>query len=123
MAVNPYDTPQGRLHFLADVTRRRFLLLMGWLRAGAATLFGTAKTLTFMFPGAALDEPLAVKASVGPASITVGNPLQITSKRGSIIRDVAGFYAVYLICRRLGCTPNYPTPVTRGSGVSDDVDK
>src|SRR5215472_4146663 len=123
MAVNPYETPQGRLHFLANVTRRRFLLIMAWLGAGVATLFGTAKTLQFMLPGATLEEPLAFKVNVDPASITVGNPLQITSKRVSIVRDDGGFYAVYLICTHLGCTPNYTTSVTQGSGVSDDVAK
>lgn len=123
MAVNPYETREGRLHFLADVTRRQFLLIMGWIGASVATLFGTAKILQFMFPGATLEEPLAFKVNVDPNAITVGNPLQITSKRVSIVRDDGGFYAVYLICTHLGCTPNYTTSVTAGSGVSDDVAK
>ncbi len=123
MAVNPYDTERGRLHFLADVTRRQFLLIMGWLGALAATVFGTAKILQFMFPGATGEEPLAFKVNVDPASITVGNPLQITAKRVSIVRDDAGFYAVYLICTHLGCTPNYTTSVTQGTGVPDEVAK
>lgn len=123
MAVNPYETPQGRLHFLAEVSRRRFLLIMGWLGALVATLFGTAEVLKFMFPGATLEEPLAFKVNVDPASITVGNPLQITAKRVSLVRDDGGFYAVYLICTHLGCTPNYTTSVTQGTGVSDAVAK
>jgi cytochrome b6-f complex iron-sulfur subunit len=123
MAINPYETTQGRLHFLADVTRRRFLLIMGWLGASVATLFGTAKVLQFLFPGATGEEPLAFKVNVDPASITIGNPLQITAKRVSIVRDEGGFYAVYLICTHLGCTPNYTTSVTQGTGVSDDVAK
>jgi len=123
MAINPYETPQGRLRFLADVTRRQFLLIMGWLGAAVGTLFGTAKVLQFLFPGATGEEPLAFKVNVDPASITIGNPLQITAKRVSIVRDEGGFYAVYLICTHLGCTPNYTTSVTQGTGVSDDVAK
>ena len=123
MAVNPYETPQGRLHFLAEVTRRRFLLIMGWLGAAVATLFGTAEVLKFLFPGATLEEPLAFKVNVDQAQITVGNPLQITAKRVSIVRDDGGYYAVYLICTHLGCTPNYTTSVTQGTGVSDEVAK
>ncbi|HZS14793.1 MAG TPA: Rieske 2Fe-2S domain-containing protein [Candidatus Dormibacteraeota bacterium] len=121
MAVNPFESREGRLHFLADVTRRQFLLIMGWLAAAVATLFGVAKTLQFMFPGATSEEPLAFKVNVDPASITTGNPLQITAKRVSIVRDEGGFYAVYLVCTHLGCTPNYTTTVTQGTGVADAV--
>jgi cytochrome b6-f complex iron-sulfur subunit len=123
MAVNPYETPRGRLHFLADVTRRQFLLIMGWLGAIVASLFGVAKTLQFLFPGATQEEPLAFKVNVDPASITIGNPLQITAKRVSIVRDDGGYYAVYLICTHLGCTPNYTSSVTQGTGVPDAVAK
>jgi cytochrome b6-f complex iron-sulfur subunit len=123
MAVNPYETRRGRLHFLADVTRRQFLLLMGALGAAAATLYGTAEILKFMFPGATQEEPLAFKVNIDPAAITVGNPLQITAKRVSIVRDEGGYYAVYLICTHLGCTPNYTTTVTQGTGVPDSISK
>lgn len=119
MALNPFETRTGRLHFLADVTRRQFLLIMGWLGAIAATVFGAAKTLQFLFPSATAEEPQAFKVSVDPASITVGNPLQITAKRVSIVRDDGGLYAVLLICTHLGCTPNYTTTVTQGTGVPD----
>jgi cytochrome b6-f complex iron-sulfur subunit len=121
MAVNPYETPRGRLHFLAAVTRRQFLLIIGTFGALVATVFGTAEVLKFMFPGANNEEPLAFKVNTDPAAITVGNPLQITAKRVSIVRDDGGFYAVYLICTHLGCTPNYTTTVTQGTGVSDNV--
>jgi len=123
MAVNPYETREGRLHFLAEVTRRQFLLIMGWLGAIAATVFGTGKVLQFMFPGATSEEPQAFKVTADPGSITVGNPLQITAKRVSIVRDDGGFYAVYLVCTHLGCTPNYTTTVTQGTGVPDSVAK
>jgi cytochrome b6-f complex iron-sulfur subunit len=123
MAVNPYETREGRLHWLADVTRRQFLMIMGTLGALAATVFGTAKVLQFMFPGTTAEEPQAFKVNVDPNSITVGNPLQITAKRTSLIRDDGGYYAVYLVCTHLGCTPNYTTTVTQGTGVSDDTAK
>ena len=123
MAVNPYETPRGRFHLLADVTRRQFLLIMGWMGAAAATLFGGAETLKFMFPGATLEEPLAFKVNIEPNAIAIGNPVQITAKRVSIVRDDAGIYAVYLICTHLGCTPNYTSNVTNGTGVSEDVAK
>jgi cytochrome b6-f complex iron-sulfur subunit len=35
--------------------------------------------------------------------------------------DDAGIYAVYLVCTHLGCTPNYVTNVTSGSGVQDNT--
>jgi cytochrome b6-f complex iron-sulfur subunit len=121
MAVNPYETREGRLHFLAEVTRRQFLMIMGVLGALVATVFSIAKILQFLFPGATQEEPQAFKVSVDPNAITVGNPLQITAKRTSILRDDGGYYAVYLVCTHLGCTPNYTTTVTQGTGVSDTV--
>ena len=75
MGLNPYDTPRGRLHRLADISRRQFLLFMGILAALAASLFGGIKTLGFLFPNANLEEPLAFTVDVIPDAITVGNPL------------------------------------------------
>ena len=123
MAVNPYETPRGRRHLLADVTRRQFFSLMAGAAAVVAALFGGIKTLGFMFPGATNEEPLAFKVEADPASITVGNPLQITAKRVSIVRDEGGYYAVYLICTHLGCTPNYVSDVVNGTGVDPAVAK
>ena len=123
MALNPYESPRGRVHLLAEVSRRTFFQIMGTLAAIVATIFGGIETLKFMFPGATLEEPRAFKADVDPTTITVGNPLQITEKRVSIVRDDSGYYAVYLVCTHLGCTPNYVTNVTSGTGVVDDVAK
>jgi len=44
--------------------------------------------------------------------------LSETDKRVTVVLDDAGIYAVYLVCTHLGCTPNYVTDVTTGSGVS-----
>jgi cytochrome b6-f complex iron-sulfur subunit len=74
-----------------------------------------------MFPGATLEDPPEFKVKDDPSTLTVGRVLQITEKRVSVVRDDAGFYAVYLICTHLGCTPNYVTDVVSGSGVSPDV--
>ena len=123
MAVNPYETASGRRHLILDMTRRQFFGLMAAAAALVASLLGGIKTLGFLFPGATGEEPLAFKVDADPASITIGNPLQITAKRVSIIRDDAGYYAVYLICTHLGCTPNYVSNVTSGTGVADDVAK
>ena len=46
------------------------------------------------------------------------NVLSETDKRVTVVLDDAGIYAVYLVCTHLGCTPNYVTDVTTGSGVS-----
>jgi cytochrome b6-f complex iron-sulfur subunit len=116
MALNPYETPRGRLHLFAQVTRRSFFLLMAALGATVASLFGGIKVLDFLFPGATGEEPLVFKVDADPSTITIGNPLQITAKRVSIVRDDGGIYAVKLVCTHLGCTPNYVTNVASGTG-------
>ena len=115
MAIDPYTTA-GPLRRFVDVSRRSFLLWMGWVAAGVMTLIGGIQTLKFMFPNATGEEPLGFKVDADPAAITVGNPLQITEKRVSIVRDDDGFYAVYLICTHLGCTPNYVSNVANNTG-------
>src|SRR5258708_706392 len=123
MAVNPYDTPERQRPHLLDVTPRSFLLIMAAMGAAAAALFGGIEPLNFMFPNSTNEDPLAFKVDTDPAAITVGEPLQITEKRVSIVRDDKGFYAVFLVCTHLGCTPNYVSNVVGGTGVSEDVAK
>ena len=123
MALNPYETPRGRFHARAASTRRQFLLLMGGLGALGATVFGGVELLKFMFPAATGDAPLLFKLDADPSQITVDNPLMDYTHRTGIIRDDAGLYAVQLICTHLGCTPNYVTNVTSGSGIADAVAK
>ena len=122
MAVDPY-TSESRLSRFVHMSRRSFLLWMGWIAAGVATLFGGIQTLKFMFPNATGEEPLGFKVDADPAAITVGNPLQITQKRVTIVRDDDGYYAVYLICTHLGCTPNYVSDVVNGTGVDANIAK
>lgn len=114
MAYDPYASQQARLSRYAETTRRQFLLLVGAIAAVGAALFGGIQTLKFMFPGATNEAPAEFKLSVDPKSIPVGQAYQDTAHRVSVVRDDAGFYAVYLICTHLGCTPNYTSDVTTG---------
>lgn len=118
MAYNPYDSPRGTIGRFASTTRRQFLLLMGAIAGLAAVIFGGVQSLKFLFPGATGDAPPDFKLDQDPSSIAVGQVLQITDKRVSVIRDKEGFYAVLLICTHLGCTPNYVTDVLGGTGVT-----
>jgi cytochrome b6-f complex iron-sulfur subunit len=96
---------------------------MGGLGALGASLFGGIEVLKFMFPTASDNAPAMFTLNVDVATITVDNPLMDYTHRTGIIRDDAGLYAVQLICTHLGCTPNYVTNVTVGSGVADGVAK
>ncbi|MGH7722196.1 MAG: ubiquinol-cytochrome c reductase iron-sulfur subunit [Candidatus Dormibacteria bacterium] len=121
MARNPYaETPQ-RHHRMAAMSRRSFLVLVGGLGALGSVLFGGMELLKFVFPNATGEAPLKFKASVRPEAITVDNPYMDYGHRTGILRDDAGIYAVELVCTHLGCTPNYVSNVTAGSGVADAV--
>jgi cytochrome b6-f complex iron-sulfur subunit len=132
MAINPYDTPRGKFHARAQTTRRQFLLLMGGIGAVGATVFGGIQLLKFMFPAATGDAPLQFKTNFTFQDLTGGvtadgkaqvgaTVRSITADRISVVVDDAGIYAVYLVCTHLGCTPNYVTDVTGGSGVSPEI--
>lgn len=121
MAIDPYADPRQRRHQAAALTRRSFLLLMGGLGALGSVIFGGVELFKFMFPNTTGEAPLLFKSSVHPDTITVDNPYMDYTHRTGIIRDDDGFYAVELVCTHLGCTPNYVTNVTSGSGVPDSV--
>jgi hypothetical protein len=57
VALNPYDTPRGKLRSRVEATRRQFLLLVGAVGSLGATLFGGIELLKFMFPAATLEAP------------------------------------------------------------------
>ena len=118
MAINPYDTPEGRFHRLAETTRRQFLLLIGTLGALGATLFGSFELLKFMFPTATSEEPPQFKTDFGYEDLPPIGVNSITAKRVTVVRDQAGVYAVYLVCTHLGCTPNYSTDVASDLSTS-----
>jgi cytochrome b6-f complex iron-sulfur subunit len=131
MALNPYETPRGKMRARAEATRRQFLMIMGGLAAAGASLFGGIEVLKFMFPQASGNAPALFKTSFTFAALTGGvvsgkavtpvNVLSETDKRVTVVLDDAGIYAVYLVCTHLGCTPNYVTDVTTGSGVAPTV--
>ena len=128
MALNPYESPRGRLRGRAEATRRQFLLIMGGLATAGASLFGGIEVLRFMFPVASSNAPALFKTSfsflqltggvVGGKAVTPVNVITDTNHRVSVILDDAGIYAVLLICTHLGCTPNYVSDVVTGSGVA-----
>lgn len=119
--MDPFAGPRQRQRRLADMSRRTFLLLAGALGAAGATLFGGFESLKFLFPNTTAEAPLKFKVAVHPDAITVDRPFMDYAHRTGVIRDDAGYYAVELVCTHLGCTPNYVTNVTSGSGVADTV--
>ena len=131
MALNPYESPRGRLRSRAETTRRQFLVIMGGLAAVGASLFGGIEVLRFMFPVASGNAPALFKTSftflqltggvVDGKAVTPVNVITDTANRVSVILDDAGIYAVLLICTHLGCTPNYVSNVVSGSGVAPSV--
>lgn len=121
MALDPYATHEDRRHSLVALTRRAFLFLMGAIAGLGALVFGGIETAKFLFPNATGEAPLKFKVTTDPGQITVDNPLMDYGHRTGIIRDDSGLYAVQLICTHLGCTPNYVTNVTNGTGVADRV--
>ncbi len=131
MALNPYESTRGKMRARAEATRRQFLMIMGGLAAAGASLFGGIEVLRFMFPVASDNAPALFKTAFTFAELTGGvvggkpvipvNVLSETDKRVTVVLDDAGIYAVYLVCTHLGCTPNYVTDVTTGSGVSASV--
>ena len=131
MALNPYESPRGRMRARAETTRRQFLMIMGGLAAAGASLLGSIKVLGFMFPQASSNAPALFKTSFTFAQLTGGvvngkavtpvNVLSETDKRVTVVLDDAGIYAVLLICTHLGCTPNYVTDIVTGAGVPASV--
>jgi cytochrome b6-f complex iron-sulfur subunit len=124
MALNPYDTPRGKLRSRVETTRRQFLLLVGAVGALGATLFGGIELLKFMFPAATLESPPQFKTGFTVDDLTGSGTLKVnvlseTANRVTVVLDSTGIYAVYLVCTHLGCTPNYVSDVTSGTGVAD----
>jgi cytochrome b6-f complex iron-sulfur subunit len=111
LAYDPYASASARLSRYAETTRRQFLLLIGAIGGLGALLFGGVMSLKFMVPGATNEAPAEFKVAVDPNSLRPGDVHQDTSHRVSLVLDDQGFYAVYLVCTHLGCTPNYQSQV------------
>jgi cytochrome b6-f complex iron-sulfur subunit len=124
MALNPYDTPRGKLRSRVETTRRQFLLLVGAVGSLGATVFGGIELLKFMFPAATLESPPQFKTVFTVDDLTGNGSLKVnvisdTGNRVTVVLDSTGIYAVYLVCTHLGCTPNYVSDVTSGTGVTN----
>jgi cytochrome b6-f complex iron-sulfur subunit len=124
MALNPYDTPRGKLRSRVETSRRQFLLLVGAVGSLGATLFGGIELLKFMFPAATLESPPQFKTGFTVDDLTGNGTLKVnvisdTGNRVTVVLDSTGIYAVYLVCTHLGCTPNYVSDVTSGTGVTN----
>ena len=127
MALNPYDSPRDRMRSRVETTRRQFLLLVGALGSVGATVFGGIELLKFMFPAATLEAPPEFKTTFTRKDLTGNGTLKLnvisdTANRVTVVLDAAGIYAVYLVCTHLGCTPNYVSDVTSGTGVDTGAD-
>jgi cytochrome b6-f complex iron-sulfur subunit len=121
MIAYPSGREAQRLHRLAQVSRRYFLLILGALAGLVAALMAGVESLRFLFPRLTQEAPLRFSVDADPSAITVDNPLMIYEHRTGIIRDDDGIYAVQLICTHLGCTPNYVTNVVQGTGVGQSI--
>ncbi len=117
MALNPYESPRGKMRARAETSRRQFLMIMGGLAAVGASLLGSIKVLGFLFPQASGNAPALFKTSftfeqltggmVNGKPVTPVNVLSETAKRVTVVLDDAGIYAVYLVCTHLGCTVGF----------------
>jgi len=117
-----------------EVTRRRFLLGVGW-SAFAAMIQGTlAATGRFMFPNVLYEKPLRFNAG-RPSDFPAGSKAfpRVSeafknSQRVWIFRNDRGMYALIAQCTHLGCTPNWSDAENRvrcpchGSNFSPEGD-
>lgn len=89
-------------------SRRDFFTRLGWAGFGVfslATLFGFLRSA---FPRVLFTPPSTFKAGF-PADYPVGEVSEKYKKdfRVWIVREDAGFYAVFAKCTHLGCTPRW----------------
>lgn len=109
------------------VITRRELLVSSVVAASACVLAACGETSASKAatPTAALSQrpvvepPSAFVVPVDPSSIAPGSVYTIATRRVAVVRDDGGYYAVYLICTHLGCTPVYTADVV--SSASDDA--
>lgn len=90
-----------------EITRRRFLNMLGGSAIGVASLGSIGVTLEYLAPNVLLEIPARFKAGPMenmPPNTVVFNP----DYRVFIFRDVSGyFYALSAICTHLGCTTDW----------------
>jgi cytochrome b6-f complex iron-sulfur subunit len=89
-----------------EISRREFFMKTGWLGFLTFMLFLGGCFARFFFPRVLFEPPTKFKAGF-PNEYTVG---EVSTKykdlyRTWVIREAAGFYAVFARCTHLGCTP------------------
>ena len=91
-----------------SVTRRRFLVFVGWGSFGAFWGSIVLATLRFLFPRI-LYEPSPRFQAGKPGDYQVGEVSTRfkEAQRVWLIRNADGLYALSAICTHLGCTPNW----------------
>ncbi len=90
------------------VSRRQFILRVGWGLGYGSLLSWAMATLRYMFPNV-LYEPSAVFKAGLPSAYEVGTVTTkwVREQRTWIIRNAQGIYALWARCTHLGCTPNW----------------
>lgn len=96
-----------------EVTRRRFLLGMGWATF-AAMIQGTLSAMgRFLFPNVLYEKPMRFRAG-RPSDYPAGTRTYPSvserfkdSQKVWIFRNDRGMYGLVAQCTHLGCTPNW----------------
>jgi cytochrome b6-f complex iron-sulfur subunit len=89
-----------------ELSRRKFLSLVG---SGALTVagLGTAvTTLSFLAPNVLFEEDTRVGVA-RPEDVAVGTVLVLSRHKIYVVRSSAGFYALSSTCTHLGCMTRY----------------
>jgi len=86
------------------MTRRDFLINLGFTAFLAASGLLTAMFARFLTPNVVTPAPGPVEIS-NPDEYAVGSLTHIENARAYLGRDARGFYAIVAICTHLGCTP------------------
>jgi Rieske Fe-S protein len=89
-----------------ELTRRRFLGLVGSGALGAAGVGTALTTLRFLEPNVLYEEDSRV--AVGrPEEIAPGTVLVLPKHKIYVVRTAEGFYALSSVCTHLGCMTRF----------------
>jgi cytochrome b6-f complex iron-sulfur subunit len=89
-----------------ELSRRRFLGLVGAGALGAAGVGTAVTTLRFLEPNVLYEEDTRI--AVGrPEDIAPGTVLVLTRHKIYVVRTAEGFYALSSVCTHLGCMTRY----------------
>ena len=90
------------------ITRRKFVVNVGWGIFGVYIAGALGGTLRFMFPNVLYEPPSTFKVG-RPEDYTVDTVSEkwLKEYRTWVIRNRKGLYAVWARCTHLGCTPRW----------------